>query len=94
MLAVPASYMSYEAGSAYRMQPYIRDLALWIGPHRRTPQKTVFAASSPTPTPSRAVKFVDAPYDWAVIVRSTTLRAFQLRTRFPISAVQGRLAPT
>jgi hypothetical protein len=27
----------------------------------RKPQKTVFPASSPTPTPSRAVKFGDAP---------------------------------
>jgi len=47
----------------------------------------VFAASSPTPTPSRAVKFGTRRLDCV-----TMLRAYHVRTRCPRSAVQGRLA--
>jgi len=73
----------------------------WSGNLDRAPQKipqdcqkTVFAASSPTPTPLRAVKFGDAPCRFAAIVCTTTLRAYNLRARRPRSALQGRLAPT
>jgi len=31
--------------------------------HNPQPRDTIFAASSPTPTPSRTVKFGNAPYD-------------------------------
>jgi len=58
------------------------------------PEDTFFTASSPTPTPSHAVKFGDAPLCKVVIGRAMTSRAFHLRTRCPRSAVQGRLAPT
>jgi hypothetical protein len=50
------------------------------------PEVTISAASSPTPTPVRAVKFNEAPYDYAVNVCAMTLRAFLLRTRCPRSA--------
>jgi len=58
------------------------------------PEDTFFTASSPTPTPSHAVKFGDAPLCKVVVDRAMTLRAFHLRTRSHRSAVQGRLAPT
>jgi len=51
-------------------------------------------ASSPTPTPLRAVKFGDAPLCQEVNVSAMTLPDFGLRTRCPRSAVQGCLAPT
>jgi hypothetical protein len=57
------------------------------------PEYTIFAASLLTPTPFHAVKFGDAPCYYAVIGRVMTLRATNLRTRRPNSAVQGRLAP-
>ena len=73
----------------------IRGQEIWTGPtdRPRKPQ-AVFTASSPTPTPSHAVKFGDAPLCKVVIGRAMTSRAFHLRTRCPRSAVQGRLAPT
>jgi len=53
-----------------------------------------FAASSPTSTPLRAVKFGDAPCYQAVNGCAATLRTCHVRTRRHTSALQGRLAPT
>ena len=55
---------------------------------------STFAASSPTSTPLRAVKFANAPCFYAMNGCATTLRAYHLRTRRPRSALQGRMAPT
>jgi hypothetical protein len=68
----------------------------WSGDLDRAPQTDrnpgtpapVFAASSPTPTPSRAVKFGDA----AASDCATMLRAYHVQTRCPRSALPGRLA--
>jgi hypothetical protein len=57
------------------------------------PEYTIFAASLLMPTPFHAVKFGDAPCCYAMIGRVMTLRATNLRTRRPRSAVQGGLAP-
>ena len=58
-------------------------------PGRESPRRPVFAASSPTPTPLRAVKFGDASLYQASIHRAMTLRAFHLRTRCPRSACKA-----
>jgi hypothetical protein len=59
----------------------------------QAPEYTIFAASLLMPTPFHAVMFGDAPCYYAVIDRVMTLRATNLRTRRPRSAVQGQLAP-
>ena len=58
------------------------------GPTHETPDDP----SSPTPTPSRAVKFGDAPSYQAASDCAMMLRAYHVRMRCPRSAVQGRLA--
>ena len=73
----------------------IRGQEIWTGPTdrprpgRESPGRPVFATSSPTPTPLRAVKFGDASLYQASIHRAMTLRAFHLRTRCPRSACKA-----
>jgi hypothetical protein len=91
-LIIPNSRKIVEQEVTFRCMG-IRGQEIWTGPTdrpgRKHPGRPVFAASSPTPTPLRAIKFGDASLYQASIHRAMTLRAFHLRTRCPRSACKA-----